>query len=186
MKEPGHIAGAYLVTQVLLAQLDLNRQQQQPYLILGTLAGILPDLDILAYMVRQGSTEIPEDFDHHGWISHTFPFYLVPGALIYWAARLAGQDGLRRAALFATASACGHILQDAIGSGTGIMWAWPLSRRKDGIVVLDVTGKKWAQIYSRHPVSWVERLLIATALLVFVWRNRRWRPAIGNRSYGGA
>lgn len=169
MKEPGHLAGSYLATRILLRRTDLPPGLGWRYLLLGTLAGMLPDLDILAYVAWRRSTQIPEDFDHHRWISHTFPCYLVPGVTIYAYAKTTGKQRLALSTKLITASCVLHLLLDMIGSGTGLMWGWPLSRRMDGICTLGVKGKAWADAYSRHPISWIERSLILFAGLIFVW-----------------
>ena len=180
MREVGHIAGGYLVTRQLVKQWQLSKAEKNRLLALGTAAATLPDVDVLLYVLKTRSLELSSDFDHHKWVTHTFPFYLVPGALVYLYARTAGRTALRRQATVVTVAAATHLFQDMIGSGTGLMWAWPFSRRMDGIVVLNVTGKAWREMYRRHPVAWVERLLVGAAALTFLadFAGRRSAPSV--------
>jgi hypothetical protein len=102
-------------------------------------------------------------------MSHTFPFYLIPGILLYGYSRGAGQIWLGQLSLVTTTAAVTHLLQDAIGSGTGLMWAWPFSRRMGGICTLHVKGgRAWLETYNRHPIAWVERLIVLAAVGMLV------------------
>lgn len=168
MREVGHLAGGYLVTRQLVKQWQLSEVEKNRLLVLGTVAATLPDVDVLWYLLKTGSLELGSDFDHHKWVTHTFPVYIVPGLLLYLYARAGKRPMLQKQVVVATTSAVTHLLQDTIGSGTGLMWAWPFSRRMDGIVVLHVTGKSWRRVYRQHPIAWVERLLIAAAALAFL------------------
>jgi membrane-bound metal-dependent hydrolase YbcI (DUF457 family) len=164
MKPTGHLAGGYLVTRLWLKQIkpDLNRNL---LLAAGTLAGMLPDTDTLYHLARTRSLEFGADFDHHRWITHTFPFYLIPGLLVYGYGRFAGRSWLGQLSLVSTTAAVTHLLQDAIGSGTGLMWAWPFSRRMGGVCTLHVEGgRAWLEAYERHPIAWVERLIVLAAV----------------------
>jgi membrane-bound metal-dependent hydrolase YbcI (DUF457 family) len=168
MKPSGHLAGGYLVTRVLLKQIK-PAIDQKILLTVGALAGMLPDTDTLYHLGRTRSLEFGADFDHHRWLSHTFPFYLIPGTLVYWYAYLTGKHWLRQSALIATTAAVAHLLQDAIGSGTGLMWAWPFSRRMAGICTLHVKGgRDWLQVYNKHPIAWIERLIVLAAVGMLV------------------
>lgn len=170
MKPLGHLAGGFLTARLLLNIIKPEPKDRVPLLALGTLAGILPDLDGAYHVVRTRSLAFGEDYDHHRWLSHTFPFYWLPGGLLLLWAKRSERPRLKQAALVATASATTHLLQDGVGSGTGLMWAWPISRRMDGICTLHVKGgQAWLEVYQNHPIAWVERLLIlaAATLLVF-------------------
>ena len=170
MLEKGHVAGGYLVTWQVLKRWSsqgrvIPESERKKLLLLGTAAGTLPDVDVLLYALKTRSLEFGRDFDHHRWVTHTFPFYIIPGLLVYLYARSRQRPSLARLAVVMTTGAATHVLQDAVGSGTGIMWAWPFSQRMDGIIVLHTTGKAWRQAYQRHPVAWIERLLVATAVV---------------------
>jgi len=168
MREVGHVAGGYLVTRQFVKQWQLSEAEKNRLLALGAAAASLPDVDVLLYVLKTRSLELGSDFDHHKWVTHTFPFYLVPGIPVYLYACTTGRAALSRRAVVVTVAAVTHLFQDMIGSGTGLMWAWPFSRRMDGIVVLNVTGEAWRKVYRQHPIAWVERLLVAAAVLTFL------------------
>ncbi|MCG3206805.1 MAG: hypothetical protein FOGNACKC_00404 [Anaerolineae bacterium] len=169
MKPLGHLAGGYLAARALLNIIKPAPKDELPLLALGTAAGILPDLDGIYHVAATGSLEFGEDYDHHRWISHTFPFYWLPLGLVYGWGRLTHRRRVQQAALVVAAGVTTHLLQDAVGSGTGLMWAWPVSRRMDGICTLHVKGgKAWLAVYNRHPIAWVERLTIVAALLALL------------------
>ncbi len=177
MRELGHVAGGYLTTRALLQRWRPAPRERNALLALGLLASTLPDTDVLGYalhrLLRGRSLDFSE-FDHHQWISHTFPPYVALGLLGYGIARGAGSQRWPRRVLV-IALMCGlHLLQDSIGSGTGLMWAWPLSRRMDGLVVLGVKGDAWRDVYANHPISWVERGLVALAGIAALWDGWRW------------
>ena len=171
----GHLAGGYLASRVLLNQIDPKPTDRKLLLVAGTVAGILPDADTLYYVARSRSFEFGEDFDHHRWISHTLPVYWLAGLTAYLYGRLSGQRRLAQGAQVVTAATTAHLLQDTIGSGTGLMWAWPFSRRMGGIATLHIKGgRAWLEAYKTHPIVWVERLIIFTAgaaLLAQLWKT---------------
>lgn len=174
MQFDGHMAGAFLLAREITRHMDISPRQRGVLTAVGGLAGALPDLDFLIYAVWKGTLQMGTDFQHHKWITHRFPFYLVPGLLVSWLGNKTGREGLARGALVVTASAVLHLLMDMVGSGDGIMWAWPFSRRMDGLFLLNVHGMEWVRAYNAHPVSWVERIIKITAVLVLVFDAWKW------------
>ena len=174
MTPVGHLAGAYLTGRILINRIEPQPSDRKLLLISGVVAGILPDIDTLFYVVRSRSLEFGQDFDHHRWISHTFPAYWLAGLVAYLYGRLSGRQRLAQVTLVMTVAATVHLLQDTIGSGTGMMLAWPFSRRMAGISTLHIKGgRAWLAAYKRHPVAWVERLLVVAAavtLLAQLWK----------------
>jgi membrane-bound metal-dependent hydrolase YbcI (DUF457 family) len=166
MQFDGHIAGAYLLAREITRHMNISPTKRHLLTGLGALAGALPDLDFFVYAIQKGTLTMGTDFQHHKWITHTFPFYLIPGLLVYLLARQTGKDGLANGTLVVSASVVIHLLMDMVGSGDGIMWAWPFSQRMDGIFLLNVHGNDWVQTYNAHPISWVERSIKITALFV--------------------
>ena len=177
MTPVGHLAGAYLTTRFLLNQIVPKPTDRRSLLLAGIVGGLLPDADALFYLVRSRSFEFGQDFDHHRWISHTFPVYWLAGLAAYLYGRLSGRQRLSQGARVMTAATTVHLFQDTIGSGTGIMWAWPFSRRMAGIGTLHVKGgRAWLKAYKSHPVAWVERFIIVIAaltLLIQLWKVRQ-------------
>jgi hypothetical protein len=174
MTPVGHLAGAYLTTCFLLNRIDPKPTDRRSLLVAGIVAGILPDADTLFYVARSRSLEFGQDFDHHRWISHTFPPYWLAGLAAYLYGRLSGRRRLAHGAQVMTAATTVHLVQDTIGSGTGIMWAWPFSKHMGGIGTLHIKGgRAWLKAYKSHPLAWVERVIIVMAaltLLIQLWR----------------
>ncbi len=178
MREIGHIAGGYLATRALLQRWRPAQRERRVLLALGVAASALPDVDVLGYALRRRSLDF-ENFDHHQWITHTFPPYVALGLLLYGSARAANHPRWQRRAMLITLMCTLHLLQDSIGSGTGLMWAWPFSRRMDGFIVLGVKGDAWRGVYANHPISWVERALVGLAVVVALWDGwRSWRGGL--------
>ena len=166
MRVTGHIAGAYLVTKSLLSSWSLGDQTiNSTLLVLGTLSGGLPDLDYLYYAIKSRGIKFGTDFQHHKWISHTFPFYIIPGLFFYFLGETLNASFMSMAAVVITVAATTHLLLDMIGSGDGIMWAWPFSKRMDGVFLLNVHGKEWIEAYARHPISWVENTIVICSIV---------------------
>lgn len=169
MRTQGHIAGSFIVVREVLKHIPTNETNQMALIVLGTLAGALPDLDYFYYAFKSGGFKYETDFQHHKWVSHTFPFYIIPGALFYFLGYFLGYPAIRFGALVITIGTVVHLILDMIGSGDGIMWAWPFSKRMDGIFLLNVHGKEWSSAYAKHPISWVERIIIITALILLAY-----------------
>jgi len=166
MRVTGHIAGAYLVTKGLLSIWSLDDPSvNSTLLVLGSLSGALPDLDYLYYAIKSRGIKFGADFQHHKWISHTFPFYIIPGLFFYLLGIIMNIAIVSMAAVVVTVAAITHLLLDMIGSGDGIMWAWPFSKRMDGIFLFNVHGKEWIEAYTRHPISWVENTMVICSVV---------------------
>lgn len=163
----GHLAGGYVATRALLRASRVGRREQRRLLLVGTLAAAAPDIDVLLHAAYKRSLHVDDDFDHHKWISHAPLLYVAIGAAAYAIARQQGRAEWMRTIATATAGVLLHLAQDSIGSGTGIRWLWPFSARMMGVCTLHVTGSKWARVYRRHPIAWVERgiVLVAVGLL---------------------
>lgn len=168
----GHLAGGFLVAKTLAGRIRRPELSHDTLLLLGTLGGALPDLDYFIYVAQTGSWVFGSDYQHHKWITHTFPFYSVPGILLYLYGLVSHRNKLCHGALVVTAGACIHLLQDMVGTVDGIMWAWPFSQRMDGICLVGTHGQEWIAAYTRHPIAWIERIIVIVASLVFacdVW-----------------
>lgn len=174
MRTPGHMAGSYIVVREVVNHMPASVPNPTLLIVLGTLAGALPDLDYFYYAIKSGGLKYETDFQHHKWISHTFPFYIIPGAMIYLLGFWLNSPIVKSISLVVTVGAVIHLLLDMVGSGDGIMWAWPFSKRMDGVHLLNVHGKEWAKVYAKHPISWVERTIIIIALFFLVFDVFSW------------
>lgn len=110
------------ILSVLIVGLLLNVSLSWHFVV-GILFALLPDVDALPRLFRTGSV-VPTDndpADHRDYL-HFPVIYLVLGFFLcvfslYW--------GL----VFLLATTL-HFLNDTWGTGGGIMWLWPLTRKK--------------------------------------------------------
>jgi membrane-bound metal-dependent hydrolase YbcI (DUF457 family) len=160
----GHLAGGFLAGRALINRLQMPAEERGTLLAHGALGGVLPDLDTLIHLFRTRSIEFGEDFQHHRWLTHTFPFYWIPAILVWLYARVSGRPRLARKAVVTVGGISAHLLQDTIGAGDGIMLFWPFTRRVFGIFSLGVHGRHWLDAYRKHPVFWIERMIRGAGL----------------------
>ncbi len=168
MRIQGHIAAGYLVSQGLIAILPIPADERLAMLTLGTLAGVLPDLDALYYFAKKKAVMLSDDFTHHQWVSHTFPPYLILTGLLLVLGWFTANTSLQNASLFLGVSVCIHLLLDMVGSGDGIMILWPISRRMVGIGKLNVHGMTWKRVYETSPYVWIENMILITAFVLLL------------------
>ncbi|MCI0397769.1 MAG: metal-dependent hydrolase [Chloroflexi bacterium] len=168
----GHAAGGYLAG-TLSAWLHQSRPEEIRKLQLAGLAGgLLPDLDLPGRYALSKVLPLPADIRHHTWVTHTFPFYLVPGGLLTLWARRRKKERLARYAATVTAGVCVHLAQDTCGTGDGMQLFFPFSRHMSGFRLLHVHGREWQRRYVRDPIFLVELAFVGLALLVRL-RSRR-------------
>jgi|GEM_PF-1841484 len=170
MLPQGHLAGGFLVSQAVTHLMGLSGAERWGMVAIGTMAGATPDADALLYFAKKRSLRIGEDFKHHAWVTHTLPFHWAIAVFLHMLGLYLGNLFLSRAAILYAATATCHLLMDVLGSGDGIMLAWPFSKRFMGIGTLHVHGKNWLRLYRKSPVFRVERCIRYAALLVLLFQ----------------
>jgi len=177
MRLPGHVAGAWIASKIVISRLRTTSTQERRNLsILGAIAGTLPDLDYLWYMVTKRGIKYESDFRHHTWITHTFPFYWAIGGFLYLIGVVKNNPLLKNQATILAVSTSTHLAQDMIGSGDGIMALYPASRKMYGVWLSGLHGKEWNENYVKSSAYLVELGLIVIACIMFVvsiFRKRR-------------
>jgi len=173
MRIQGHIAAGYLVSQAVIRILAVPAEEQLALTVLGTAAGIVPDLDTLYYLARKKKLIFDDDFVHHHWVSHTFPPYILAALLLFLLSSRGGASPFLPAGVTAFSSIFVHLFLDMLGSGDGIMIAWPISRRMVGIGKLNARGMQWKRKYEASPYVWIERFIILSALSYFFGKMLR-------------
>jgi hypothetical protein len=166
MRFQGHVAAGYIVSQAFIAASAFPAEKSLLLTAVGTAAGILPDLDGLYYLARKRELRFDTDFTHHTWVTHTLPPYLLIGALALWLGVNDGNEILQASAKLLMISTSIHLLLDMVGSGDGIMIAWPISHRMFGIGLLKVHGMEWKRRYEASGFVWIERAILFVALLL--------------------
>lgn len=169
MKIKGHLAGGWLVTKTIVNNLKIaERKERKNLLALGSFFGILPDLDFIPYVIKKRKVVYENDFRHHTWITHTFPFYLLPALLVFLTGKKKGNRKMENAAKVFAASTSTHLFQDMIGSGDGIMLFYPFSKKMVGIGKSDLHGPDWENHYTNSPYYFVEILITIFAFSSFL------------------
>lgn len=122
MLPPGHLAGGFLAAKV--AGIWLPQLNQNEYLVLSTLFGILPDLDFIVVFFKKRKFIIDNEIDHHEFISHMPLLYLA--IFLAWIALFPGTWLVAVTFILGTWS---HFVLDTIASD-GAQWFYPFSKKK--------------------------------------------------------
>ena len=167
MKLFGHASGGYLAARLVTKSMDLSDSERKRLLIFGAVAGTLPDWDYLWYAYQKRGFAYSNDFRHHTWITHTFPFHWLITVLFYAFGLLRKNNKIKNGAIVLAAGTTTHLLQDMIGTGDGIMLYYPFSKKMTGIGLLNVHGDEWERAYTKSPYYLVE-LAFRTAAIIAV------------------
>ena len=125
---PGHLAGGYLATKalLLLTYASFSTSQTTALLIIGTLAGELPDIDLIPfYLANRFNWKSVQS--HRNYITHAPAFWLII-SLVIVATGLIFQSSFTE--FIGWAILCGtwsHLILDSIEDG--VMWLWPFTKR---------------------------------------------------------
>jgi membrane-bound metal-dependent hydrolase YbcI (DUF457 family) len=182
----GHIAAGYLVS---LGAAELLGSQfpplTEPSLIaFGTFMAFSPDLDMFYKFFRvkrfyfTSETDNPDNTHRH-LLSHAPLLYLAVGLLAFLVGWQFGWVLLQSLAILFVLGSWSHFLLDS--SGYGIKWLWPFNRKLYTVYPLherqyDESSflRYWTNAvkqYLTRPESWLEILIILTAVAVFIIRN---------------
>ena len=165
MKLFGHASGGYLAARLVTESMDLSESDRKRLLIFGTITGTLPDWDYLWYAYKKRGFAYSNDFRHHTWITHTFPFHWSMAVLFYAFGLLRKNKNITNSAIVLAAGTTTHLLQDMIGTGDGIMLYYPFSKKMTGIGLLNVHGDEWERAYTKSPYYLVELVFRAVAII---------------------
>jgi hypothetical protein len=177
---PGHLAGGYLAARGLLAVFHpgFSTAEIDALLIIGTLAGDLPDIDLARwYFEGKG--------DHRKYFTHGPFFWLLISLAIATGGYLSGSVFTEWIGWLILASSWVHLLFDSIEDG--VMWLWPWSKklflllRESPRIIVARAEKVTApigsltnhfqyitRVYMRRPTSWVEITITIAAICLFL------------------
>lgn len=170
---PGHLAAGFIVAKLAISVVhpSLSTDEVNLLLLLGMVAGDLPDLDV-AYHFLKRKTSQPEDLGaHRHYVTHAPIVWLLAGAVIYF---LSSNDFFRMIGLFVWLGPWAHLLGDSIEYG--VMWLWPFSTKRYALLGwhepthyqrTTYWGQFWEK-YSRTTTFKVEILLVIIAFLVLL------------------
>lgn len=169
MRIQGHIAEGLLAGAATVLLVQPEPAIADSVVVISGIAGGLPDLDALFYFAGRRTFRIGTDFRHHTWVTHTFPFYLIPALAAYLGGEFMGNWHLQLYSLVFALATTLHLLQDMHGSGDGIMLWYPFNRRMVGWQLTGTHGPEWLADYLKGPVYKVELVANSLALTWVAW-----------------
>ena len=161
-----------------------NGSRSKLVLVLTLLASIAPDLDFLPGILigQMGAF-------HHG-ISHSVPFAILFGVMVFFFVRRIDETIAFRASMLATGAYVTHVMLDFVGvsEGTrGVPILWPLSHERLGFGLNLFGHFRWGDIRDGLGtiIRWEnllpvlrEILIVGSVVLLLFYRERR----IGDKS----
>ena len=178
---PGHIAGGYLATTLLLtlSHGTLTPDDMRAVLILGTLSGELPDIDLVFFYITQRFSTTHSKNNHRDYITHLPIVWLGISSLIMLGGYASGSAFLEYSGAALLCGSWSHFILDSIEFG--IMWLWPYSRQRHALMhSIDpgITRYKngtpfyyWEFVtrhYFKRTTFFVELIISIVALLVYM------------------
>ena len=131
---PGHLSAGYVMTRGLLflevvhGGVQYTPHQYTLLLIVGIIAGDLPDIDVAWYFLRN-KTVGPEHLgDHRQYVTHAPIIWLVFGVVVALIGFMAGSAFWATIGLLLWLGPWTHFLCDSIEYG--VMWLWPVSKKR--------------------------------------------------------
>jgi len=179
---PGHLAGGYLATLALvkLTNSGLDQSQINHLLILGAIAGAIPDWDHIVSFIQTKAIQLPKDerHSHRNLFTHTPLFWLFISVVVYLLTQ-----NLAFGSYFALTVLVGswsHFFLDTFVHG--IQWLWPFSRKKYAFLDQGVRPDyeeprfwaywwKFLKWYTRFLCFYLEVLITIVALIVLISSN---------------
>ena len=134
---PGHLAGGYLGAVALLAithagvASGLSHEQINVLLVLGTLAGELPDLDLLRlhYEETHGGRKVES---HRNYFTHAPSFWLLVSLVVVGCGYIFSSAFTELIGGLILTGSWSHLIFDSIEDG--VMWLWPFNTKRFDIV----------------------------------------------------
>ena len=131
---PGHISGGYIVTKAILSILhpSFSAAKINALLIIGTLSGELPDIDLVRLYFAGKRSKTVMDEDHRNYITHTPLVWLCVAGIIFIVGMLMSSSFTKYLSLAVLAGSWSHLLLDSIEYG--VMWLWPFSSKRYSLI----------------------------------------------------
>ena len=174
---PGHIAGGYLAARGLLAIFHpgFSSVEIDSLLIIGTLAGELPDIDLIKLYLDHKLERPNRVNDHRVYITHAPFFWLVISLAIVAGGYLAGSLFTEWIGWLVLAGSWSHLILDSLEYG--VMWLWPFSKKlsalKKEVPIEDIAARPGSpsyhlqyinRVYWKTITFWAEIILTLAAL----------------------
>jgi len=175
---PGHLAGGYLAATALIAVFhpDLSTSQINCLLIIGTLAGELPDIDLIFFNLAHRKNQNIES--HRNYLTHMPLFWILISMIIVSVGFIFNSVFIEYLGWITLAGTWSHLILDSIEYG--ISWLAPISKKnfaiKKNIHKEDIIYRQGSLLQHFHFITttywktttiWIEILVSITALTVF-------------------
>lgn len=130
---PGHLGGGFLIAKAILSffHSTLSNTQSGVLIVIGTLAGELPDIDLIRYYFEQKKKH-PQIEHHRLYITHAPLFWLFVCIVISCIGYLLSSIFIIALGLLILFGTWAHFLLDSIDFG--VMWLWPFSDKFYAII----------------------------------------------------
>ena len=181
---PGHLAGGYIATTALLAVFhpDFSIVQTNILLIIGTLAGELPDIDLLKLYVDNKPNDKKTNGkhttdNHHSYITHAPFFWLIISLIIVACGFIAHSIFTQYIGWLIISGTWTHFIFDSIEFD--VRWLWPFSNKYYSLIKREHTKNITArpgtflnyiqfitQEYVKSITFWLEIIVTITALCI--------------------
>jgi len=128
---------------------------------IGTLAGVLPDIDTLYYYL------IDSSLSHREFITHTPILYVAIFCLLFLIGHFKKSSFVKAISLVVLSSALGHLVLDSLTSGIG--WLYPVTNLIYGFLSIPVLAQGF---YGQHLFVFTLSLELTVYLIVInviVW-----------------
>jgi inner membrane protein len=161
----GHLPAGCLATTLLLDRAHAPAAARRRLLIVGLIASVLPDLDLLWFYTVGQRRQV-----HHAYLPHlplACAAFFAAAALLLWIARARRETWLGWAV--AAINVFLHLVLDTTAGG--IRWLWPSSNAEVALGHVQGRHDPWVLNFVLHWTFALEILLVVAALVLF-WRRR--------------
>jgi len=177
---PGHLAGGYLFTTGLLSlsPVVFSTQEATALLIIGTILGEAPDIDLFRYYFQNKPGHHTKVSNHREYLTHAPFLWFGLGMLVAALGLLFSSAFVITLGFVIWTASWSHFLFDSIE--IGVPWLWPFSRRFYALKqlrIVNVAGQKgtfsfyWKIIIRQYVKQWTfyaEIIVVAVAMWVFL------------------
>lgn len=176
---PGHLAGGYLATSAFLAVAPiaaLSPTQTTAILVIGTLFGDSPDIDLLWFYIQKKFNK-SSDKSHRDYITHTPIFWLIVSLIVVTIGLLDNSEFIQYIGWAVLCGSWSHFILDTIEYG--IRWLWPFSNQRftlrqvpEVLIENEIPGtpsyyvKYLKNVYIKRISFYLEILIVLIALFV--------------------
>ena len=142
---PGHLAGGYLAARAVLflAHASFSPGQTAALLVIGTLAGEAPDIDLLFFYFNQRSKASKKVAEHRDYFTHAPSVWLILSLAIVASGFIFGSSFVRSIGWIILAGSFSHFILDSLEHG--IRWLWPFSKRSFALLKSEPKGATTAR-----------------------------------------